>query len=188
MVSADFVSSYVLTHTGKNLHLAFHQIAQLNLAKMLHGIGYSPVLEYRIKKVGRVDVVAGDMAWEVKVMPLSGAKQMEKYMNEGGLLAGHEFTPILGIPVFDNYKMGIVSSLIEPGVAHYFFYRQNEQKKYEIVTNVDVIAAYREKYTQYATPVAGQRDLGYAVFMLIALSCMGGVMGELEPSMMYWEP
>jgi len=187
--SPQMVSSHTISNTIGNLHLAFHQIAQLNLAKVLYKMGYSPILEYRILNVGRVDVVAGGMAWEVKVMPLSGAKQMEKYINEGGLIAGHEFIPILGIPLFDEYKMGIVPSQIESGVAHYFFYRQNEEKKYEIVSNMDVISAYREINKHYATLPTGQDDLVYEIFMLIAVFCVGGdMMGDLGFSMTHAEP
>ena len=138
LAGAQEISTYTLTMNIGNIYNGFHEIAQLNLAKHLSGLGYTPILEYPVKGVGEIDVFAGGMGWEVKPVGTSGLEQLDKYMAGGSLIPGHEFAPILGIPIAGKYKMGVTPSLTEPGVANYFFYYTNKEGKKVEVPSVAV--------------------------------------------------
>lgn len=138
LAGAQEISTYTLIMNIGNIYNGFHEIAQLNLAKHLSGLGYTPILEYPVTGVGEVDVFVGGMAWEVKPAGTSGLEQLDKYLAGGSLIPGHEFAPILGIPVVGKYKMGVVPSLTEPGVANYFFYYTNKEGKKVEVPSVAV--------------------------------------------------
>ena len=53
--SAKEITTYTLIMNGLNIYNAFHEIAQLNVAKYLYNLGYSPTLEYQVKNLGEID-------------------------------------------------------------------------------------------------------------------------------------
>ncbi len=124
LMSPQSVSLAALIFNAGNIKTAFHEIAQMNIAKKLSQEGYSPVLEFRIPGAGEADIVAGNFVWEVKSITQSGMSQLNKYIEMGGLKAGHKLEPIKEIPIIRDIKMGIIFP--QKGIAKYYFYRKDK--------------------------------------------------------------
>ena len=101
---ASSTSTFALVANGFGIYTAFHEIAQLNIAKRLNELGYSSTLEYSItsktekawwggNKKYEADIVSGNMVWEVKPLGTDGTAQLQKYMTDGNLTAGFTIDP-----------------------------------------------------------------------------------------------
>ena len=135
LIDDSSVSAAVIVLNGGNVYNAFHEIAQLNVAKKLYSMGYVPVLEYGIPGVGEADIVAGTFVWEVKPISTTAVDQPGKYMAKGGLVAGFDIDEITGIPIVDDIKMRVASS--GGGVLHYSFYNdRRDVRSSEVRSNV----------------------------------------------------
>lgn len=128
-----------IVFNGLNVYNAFHEIAQLNIAKTIYGSGYgTPILEYTVKsktetnffgvpKKYEADIVLGAQMWEVK---LAGSftqnsfnEQAQIYMNNGDLSLGSPMQPIVNIPIYRDIFMRI--DFPQPGLAEYKFYNDS---------------------------------------------------------------
>lgn len=127
----NVVTAAVVVFNGGS-YTAFHEIAQIHVAKYLMDNGRSPVLEYSIAGVGEADVVASEYVWEIKPVGKSGAKQLEKYTSKLAYTAGYAIPRIDDIPIIGNIKMQIESSPIEKGVLHYSFYIDQDGKRKKV--------------------------------------------------------
>ena len=175
LISAQTLSIIVLAQNGKNPFTAFHEIAQLNLAKHLRSRGYIPILEYPVLGVGEMDVYANGMGWEVKPIGRKGGGQLEKYLLAGGFSAGESIPMIMGIPIFGDFYMGLVQSPTEPGVVHYFFYTQDSLKETSKVASSVVKREYLSSSQKETLLVCG------AILVLgFAVSEVGGGCGTLK--------
>ena len=163
VLNASLTSTFALVANGLGAYTAFHEIAQLNVAKALYEMGYGSVLEYRItsktekNKFGKckqyeADIVSGNMVWEIKPSGTDGTAQLKKYMTDGDLIAGFVMDPIMNIPVLGDIKMGIVFD--KPGVASYYFYKLNEKEEEVIVPATEVVKEYNKRAVT-AIAVAG---------------------------------
>lgn len=158
------LTTAVFLENGLNVWTAFHEIAQLNIAKRLGSLSYPVELEYKIysenernfllfKKVYEVDIVSGQYAWEVKAIGQKGAeKQLQNYLKIGGLKAGFYMQPIMGIPIIDDIKMKI--TFTNNGLAYYSFYRLNDFGETVQVSSVEVRNLYYQRLA-LATVAAG---------------------------------
>ncbi len=166
------VSTGALLLNGLNPYTAFHEIAQMNIAKKLSEMGYATILEYPIysktektwwggSKKYEADIVAGadiaSMVWEVKPVGTSGLTQLNKYVENSNLMPGFIMDPILNIPVIGDYKMGI--NFTGEGLANYFFYKNDPDERVE---SVEVAKAFRRKQAGATLAAAGILGLGVA--------------------------
>ena len=170
------ISIAVIMGNGGNIYNAFHEIAQLNVAKQLYMRGFTPTLEFAIDGEGEADISAGGMLWEVKAIGRSGAMQLKRYVDASGMNYGEPLAKIDDIPIVGNIKMGIISNPIEPGVINYYFYIKNDEKE-ELVKSRDV----REKVHKAKT--AAMAIVGATMLLTFAediLTFGGGVADDLE--------
>jgi hypothetical protein len=130
----------VLSLNGLGLYTAFHEIAQLNIAKKLKYLGFSNIiLEQYIRGKGEADIVATKWkryVWEVKPLGQSPNKQLTKYTTKTGLYRGYNIGSIHNIAICGNIKMMITFD--EYGGAYYAFY--NKQKR---ITNAELQKALK---------------------------------------------
>ena len=147
LISPQEVSSLILGSTGGNFYLALHQIAQINLSKLLYeATSEAAVLEYYLNGSLRVDMVAGIRAWEVKPVGRSGRVQMLIYMILGMFKAGEPLA-LDGIPVFGDIKMRLIPSTSTPGVIHYELYRDDPEKGRVRVSNSQALGIWNAQLT-----------------------------------------
>ena len=146
LIGAADISVLTLIMNGANIGTGFHEIAQLNIAKYLASNGFSPQLEFRVGKNKEIDIVAGNMAWEVKPWgDTSGLKQLNDYiaLSGGTLVPGTAFpNDITDIPIIGKYYMGINFSKSQPGVANYYFYYYSNGFRQQ-VTSTSVANSFR---------------------------------------------
>jgi hypothetical protein len=106
------------------LYTAFHEIAQLNIAKKLQKLKFKNItLEYRITGKGEADIVATKSkkyVWEIKPLGTSPESQLKKYTAKTGLVRGYNIGNINDIPICGHIKMNI--SFNSTGGAFYAFY------------------------------------------------------------------
>ncbi len=141
-----------------NIYLAFHEIAQLNISKKLHGMNINSVLEYPIISSSKKDIWGNYKKYEADVVipktrevyevkPIYGEdpkKQLDKYKKDGNLILGVPLPSITDIPILDDLKMGIV--FLKPGEANYYFYKKDRSGEVEFVTTVEALKIVQEYY------------------------------------------
>ena len=145
ILSSSELTGLLIILNGLNIYNAFHEIAQLHVARELSTLGYTPVLEYKIGKK-EADIVAGGFVWEIKPITQSGAAQVAEYAAAGGLMLGYALVDITNIPIVDNYYMGVTFG-IERGVAHYYFYKFDCDNNPQEVNSTEVNRAVVKKLT-----------------------------------------
>ncbi len=173
-IDASNVTSMLLLGNGLNVWTAFHEIAQVNIARRLSDLGKGEAtLEYSISYVDSLmfvtknknieaDVVLDGSVWEVKPIGKSGEKQLNKYIEKGNLTKGEILDPIRDIPVFDNIKMQIIFP--SKGNAQYSFYTVDPiTEEVKEVSSSSVKKQYLAnalfaKYTMYIAEQQMSRD------------------------------
>ena len=162
-----------LTLNGSGIFTAFHEFAQLNLAKYLTGQGYVTELEYKIRKAakngkngscGEVDVVASaglvNYFWEIKPVTYKDSvsnrndalDQMDEYAAIG-LIEGSAIK-IDGIEFFGDIKMRLFSDEKRPGLVYYQFYKTRLFQPELVLTNAEVKSEIKAKLVK-ATVIIG---------------------------------
>ena len=147
IISSAVASLSSLALNGGGIYTAFHEIAQLNIAKELYKRGYNVTLEYGLGKKGEADIVAQanwyskKYVWEVKPLGTSASAQISKYTNGTGLKKGFSLGNINNIRIFGNIKMNITFD--GNGGAYYAFYLGGQR-----ITNAQFYRAI--KYSIYA--------------------------------------
>ncbi|WBW98151.1 hypothetical protein [Oceanirhabdus sp. W0125-5] len=158
------ISTFTLIANGGAVWTAFHEIAQLNIAKELNKRGYDSILEYEItsktqkNRWGRAkkyeaDIVSGDMVWEVKPIGTDGTAQLNKYMTDGDLMEGFTMKPITDIDVIKDIKMMITFD--KPGLANYSFYKYDKFGDRVTVTSTAVKSLYKKRQFAASVVVGG---------------------------------
>ena len=121
LINSSIVSYCVLALNGMGLYLAFHEMAQIFIAKVFSQKRLNVTLEYSIPGIGEADIVANGAVWEVK--PLKGESpedQLKLYTKQGtGLVRGYHMDSITA-KVMDGLKMVITFG--NSGQAYYCFY------------------------------------------------------------------
>lgn len=138
LLTDEQVTEKLLEANGGNVYLAFHEIAQVHIARQLkNSLGANDVvLEYPIsyyvemrggtvKRNMEADIVSGGAVWEVKPLGTSGEEQLEKYMAYGNLTRGTPLCTIVDIPILDDIKMKI--EFPNSGDAKYSFYTLEDE-------------------------------------------------------------
>ena len=129
-----------LALNGLGIYTAFHEIAQLNIAKKLKKLGFRNItLEYRTSGKDEADIVATKFkkyVWEVKPAGKSPESQLRKYTTGTGLVRGYSIGNINRIPVCGRVKMNI--SFNSKGGAFYSFYSDGQR-----VTNAQLQKALK---------------------------------------------
>jgi len=124
IISASTASMSTLALNGLGLYTAFHEIAQLNIAKKLQLKGFRNItLEQYIKGKGEADIVATNRykyVWEVKPLGTSPNAQLVKYTKGTGLYRGYNIGSIDNITICGKVKMFITFD--SSGGAYYAFY------------------------------------------------------------------
>ena len=141
IINDSSASLSVLALNGLGLYTAFHEIAQINIAKKLYSKGYYNItLEHRIGKKGEADIVASKglsrYVWEVKPIFGDASKQLDKYTSGTGLIRGKNIGNINNIAIYGRLKMCITFD--SHGGAYYAFYINNRR-----VTNAQLYKALR---------------------------------------------
>ena len=124
IINASTASLSTLALNGLGLYTAFHEIAQLNIAKKLKRKGFVGItLERYISGKGEADIVATKgkkYVWEVKPLGTSANKQLTKYTNGTGFYRGYNIGAITNIAICGKVKMSITFD--SSGGAFYAFY------------------------------------------------------------------
>ena len=140
IINSSVASLSTIALNGLGIYTAFHEIAQLNIAKQLKKRGYKVTLEYRVGKKGEADIVAQanwyskKYVWEVKPLGTSASAQLTKYTKGTGLLRGFSLGKISNIPIVGKIKMNITFD--SRGGAYYAFYLKGNR-----VTNAQLYRA-----------------------------------------------
>ena len=164
---AKDISKMLINKNGLGYWTAFHEIAQVNIAKALKRRGYDDVelevsAKNKTKKIGEIDVVGRvgkpviESIWEVKSRynpnrVKEAQKQLDKYMKatNASYIKGHVQPKIIDIPVFEyttktgkklNIKMMI--EFPDAGEAYYSFYCDDDDGDGEKVKHYSTAAAY----------------------------------------------
>jgi hypothetical protein len=154
-ISQSWASSMILEANGLNpqkgkaTFTAFHEIAQVNIAKQLYNPKnpYNhPILEYKLPNGQEADVVFGGKVWEVKpgTGGTSAEAQLEIYEQKGELERGQVLKPINGIPVFGKLKMQILFP--EEGHAYYYLYLDHGKDGIEWLKTAQALKYVNDTY------------------------------------------
>ena len=140
IISESTAALSVLALNGFGIYTAFHEIAQLNIAKKLKNKGFRNInLEYRIGSKGEADIVATKgkkYVWEVKPLGGNPNSQLSKYTNRTGYSRGYNIGTIRNIKIVGKLTMTITFN--SSGGAFYAFYRSGRR-----VTNAELYRAIR---------------------------------------------
>jgi RHS repeat-associated core domain len=126
IINTEIASFTTLCSNGFGYYTAFHEIAQLNIAKELFKRGYIVTLEDSIKNVGEADITAHKIIgytyiWEVK--PIGQEKeaqeQLKKYIAAKNFKRGFSLGVLSNIAVAGKIKMKITFD--NNGGAYYEF-------------------------------------------------------------------
>ena len=124
IINDSTVSLSTLALNGLGLYTAFHEIAQLNIAKKLEAKGFRNItLEQYIRGKGEADIVATKRkkyVWEVKPLGTSPNSQLVKYSKGTGYNRGYNIGKIDNIAICGKVKMCITFD--SSGGAYYAFY------------------------------------------------------------------
>ena len=124
VINDSAISLSTLALNGLGLYTAFHEIAQLNIAKKLKQKGFwNIILEQYINGKGEADIVATrwkKYVWEVKPLGTSPNTQLTKYTKGTGYSRGYNIGNISNIAICGRVKMNITFD--SSGGAYYAFY------------------------------------------------------------------
>ncbi|MBQ3604305.1 MAG: RHS repeat protein [Clostridia bacterium] len=117
------IAVLVLLLNGKNLYTAFHELAQLFIARKLKAKGYINIQLEKIFSKKEIDIVATknskNYLWEVKPLGTDASKQVKEYCKLSGYSKGKNIGTI-EIILFKHLKMKITFD--NNGGAFYSFY------------------------------------------------------------------
>ncbi len=147
--NSSAIAILTISLNGLGIYKAFHEIAQLNIAKKLSKKGFLVGLEQKVAKGCIADIVAtkgkNRYIWEVK--PLGGSSprsQLNRYTNKTGYKKGYNIGSIKGIVILGKLKMNITFD--STGGAYYSFYSNgkrvyNSQLYRQLRTNIMIARA-----------------------------------------------
>ena len=153
ILNSKTLSGNVLLLNGRNIYLAFHEMAQIFVYRQLQSEGYSYIeLEKRINNK-EADIVARKNGikylWEIK--PLGGDSpepQLREYTNGTGYRRGKHI-PDFQVNVFNSTKMKITSN--SSGGIYYAFYNSKRER----ISNSQLYAKFRRTIISASAIVGG---------------------------------
>ena len=153
ILNSKTLSGNVLLLNGRNIYLAFHEMAQIFVYRQLQSEGYSYIeLEKRINNK-EADIVARKNGikylWEIK--PLGGDSpepQLREYTNGTGYRRGKHI-PDFQVNVFNSTKMKITSN--SSGGIYYAFYNSKRER----IPNSQLYAKFRRTIISASAIVGG---------------------------------
>lgn len=130
-LSPSAISMIAIILNG-DIFVAFHEIAQLNIAKKLYEkYRQHAILEHPLANRLEADITLGNQVWEVKPDRRSATKQLRMYTSIGKLTYGEILLPIRNIPIIDDIVMNVYFP--KPGVAWYYFNRSSGRDRPDVI-------------------------------------------------------